>query len=100
TGRWFRRGSTIVIEEAENSSADLSFEFETSQPTVRRGSSGAAVSTLQGRLQSLRFDPGPVDGIFGSGTDSAVRAFQRSRGLQADGIVGPQTWAALYASPP
>ena len=99
-GRWVRRGSTIVIELPEKSPAEhLSFELETSQPTLRRGSSGSAVKTLQARLQTLGFDPGPIDGIFGSGTDSAVRAFQRARGLGVDGIVGPQTWAALYASP-
>ena len=98
-GRWVRRGSTIVIElPGKSPEAHLSFELETSQPTVRRGSSGSAVKTLQARLQTLGFDPGPIDGIFGSGTDSAVRAFQRARGLDADGIVGPQTWAALYAS--
>jgi peptidoglycan hydrolase-like protein with peptidoglycan-binding domain len=95
-GRWVRRGSTIVIElPGKSPEADLSLELETSQPTVRRGSSGSAVKTLQARLQTLGFDPGPIDGIFGSGTDSAVRAFQRARGLDADGIVGPQTWAAL-----
>ena len=99
-GRWTRRGSTIVIDlPGKSPEAHLSFELETSQPTLRRGSSGSAVTTLQTRLQALGFDPGPIDGIFGSGTDSAVRAFQRARGLDADGIVGSQTWAALYASP-
>jgi peptidoglycan hydrolase-like protein with peptidoglycan-binding domain len=74
----------------------MSFEFETSQPTVRWGSQGPAVKTLQAQLKKLGFEPGPIDGIFGSDTDSAVRAFQRARGIQVDGIVGPQTWATLY----
>jgi peptidoglycan hydrolase-like protein with peptidoglycan-binding domain len=99
SGRWVRRGSTIVIELAEKSRPErLSYEFETGQPTLSRGSQGSAVKTLQARLQTLGFDPGPVDGIFGSGTDAAVRAFQRARGIQVDGIVGPQTWDTLYAS--
>jgi len=68
------------------------------QPTLRKGSSGAAVRTLQARLNTLGFNVGAVDGIFGAKTDAAVRAFQRSRGLVADGIVGPKTWAALGAS--
>lgn len=38
-----------------------------------------------------------VDGIFGTGTRNAVIAFQRSKGLSADGIAGPNTWAALCA---
>ena len=80
-GRWVRRGSTIVIELPEKSpEKHLSFELETSQPTLRRGSSGSAVKTLQAQLQTLGFNPGPIDGIFGSGTDGAVRAFQRRAG--------------------
>lgn len=40
-----------------------------------------------------------VDGDFGDQTDSAVRAFQRSRGLTADGIIGNRTWTALVNAP-
>jgi len=68
-------------------------------PTLRRGSRGDAVTALQQRLSAvLRAQTGArltADGIFGSGTDAAVRTFQSSRGLRADGIVGPLTWAAL-----
>jgi peptidoglycan hydrolase-like protein with peptidoglycan-binding domain len=37
-----------------------------------------------------------VDGVFGEETSTAVRKFQRSRNLDADGIVGPDIWAALF----
>jgi peptidoglycan hydrolase-like protein with peptidoglycan-binding domain len=69
------------------------------RPTLRRGSRGTAVRTLQNRLKALGYSVGTVDGIFGAKTDTAVRAFQRKKRLTADGIVGAKTWAALYATP-
>jgi N-acetylmuramoyl-L-alanine amidase len=66
-----------------------------SQPTLRTGSHGAAVVSLQRRLGGLHYDVGPVDGQFGSQTFHAVVAFQKVNGLGRDGIVGPRTWAAL-----
>jgi peptidoglycan hydrolase-like protein with peptidoglycan-binding domain len=66
-------------------------------PTVRRGSRGDAVRRLQQALTNLGFNPGPVDGIFGQQTETAVRGYQSTRGLKADGIVGPQTWGAIHA---
>lgn len=50
---------------------------------------------LQRALQSKGFDPGPVDGIAGPKTRSAVRAFQAKHGLEPDGIAGPKTVAKL-----
>jgi hypothetical protein len=66
-------------------------------PMLRRGARGAQVVRLQQALGNLGFNPGPVDGIFGPLTESAVRAYQTARGLGADGIVGPNTWGALHA---
>ena len=64
-------------------------------PTLRQGSSGPEVTSLQRKLKDLGFDPNGVDGHFGAGTRDAVIAFQQSKGLQADGIAGPATIAAL-----
>lgn len=64
-------------------------------PVLKQGSSGPDVTNLQQRLKDLGFDPNGVDGHFGPGTRDAVIAFQQSKGLQADGIVGPETLAAL-----
>src|SRR5882762_320667 len=66
-------------------------------PTLRQGSSGSDVKDLQQKLQDLGFDPNGVDGNFGPGTRDAVIAFQQSKGLQADGIAGPNTLAALQS---
>jgi peptidoglycan hydrolase-like protein with peptidoglycan-binding domain len=82
------------------------YEFETlelespqSMPTLRRGSRGPAIADLQRRLAAAGFSPGAADGDFGSLTDAAVKSFQRSRGITADGIVGSQTWGQLYVQP-
>lgn len=57
--------------------------------TIKLGSRGADVVTLQKRLN---LQP---DGIFGLLTDEAVREFQKANGLTVDGIVGAKTWAKL-----
>lgn len=64
-------------------------------PTLSMGSRGPDVTRLQQLLRNAGFDPGPIDGIFGNRTQAAVIAFQRSRNLVPDGIVGIKTWTAL-----
>ncbi|MBV8985782.1 MAG: peptidoglycan-binding protein, partial [Acidimicrobiia bacterium] len=66
------------------------------EPLLRQGSSGEAVRDLQVRLGAAGHDIGADRaGLYGAGTDEAVRAFQERRGLRVDGICGPQTWASL-----
>lgn len=62
---------------------------------LKLSSSGADVTALQQALQAAGFGPGAIDGSFGPGTEAAVLAFQRSKGLAADGLVGPNTATAL-----
>jgi peptidoglycan hydrolase-like protein with peptidoglycan-binding domain len=64
--------------------------------TLRKGSKGSDVAELQRRLNELGFNAGKIDGSFGSQTLNAVYAFQKSRGLVVDGVVGKITRAALY----
>ena len=64
---------------------------------LKQGSSGPEVTALQTKLKQLGFDPGAVDGNFGPGTKAALVAFQKSKGLQAEGISGPQTMGALQS---
>lgn len=59
------------------------------------GSSGAAVTTIQKKLIRWGYLDGEADGIYGSRTAAAIRRFQTSNGLDADGIAGPATLAAL-----
>ena len=66
-------------------------------PTLRRGSRGSAVSSLQRRLTALKYWCGTADGSFGHLTQQAVFALQKAAGLGRDGVVGPKTYRALDA---
>ncbi len=66
--------------------------------TVRIGSHGAGVRQVQQKLLSRGWNI-TVDSSFGSNTDRVVRAFQREKHLIPDGIVGRQTWDALWTRP-
>ncbi|MGH2729514.1 MAG: peptidoglycan-binding protein, partial [Actinomycetota bacterium] len=56
---------------------------------------GDDIAKLQARLNALGFDSGREDGIFGTRTDHAVRAFQKEYGVTEDGIFGPASQRAL-----
>ncbi len=77
-------------------------EISTQYPSVlREGSEGTGVLVLQYYLTYIsRFVPTvsatAIDGVFGADTARAVRAFQGSYGLQADGVVGEETWQRIY----
>jgi N-acetylmuramoyl-L-alanine amidase len=103
--RWMRRAmGAIVLAVAGGlalapgtavAAAPATAMTSISQPVLRLGSQGPAVVQLQRRLATLHYDTGPIDGSFGSQTYHGVVAFQKVNGLTRDGIVGPQTWAAL-----
>jgi predicted chitinase/peptidoglycan hydrolase-like protein with peptidoglycan-binding domain len=60
------------------------------RPTLRRGSRGAFVVSLQQAVGAA-----PADGVFGPATEARLRQFQRLNGLVADGIAGPATWESI-----
>jgi len=75
-------------------------DYDGSYATVRYGSTGVYVETLQAILNLLGYKGAngknlATDGIFGNNTSYATKKFQRAKGLVVDGIVGPKTWAAL-----
>jgi len=54
------------------------------------------VRAIQTELKRQGFDPSDIDGAWGRKTEKAVRAFQTSRGIEVDGIVGPLTLRSLF----
>ena len=66
--------------------------------SYKKGSSGAVVTQIQTKLKSWGYYTGSVDGVYGSGTERAVRAFQQKNGLAVDGKAGTQTLAAMGLS--
>jgi peptidoglycan hydrolase-like protein with peptidoglycan-binding domain len=78
-------GSTTPVSQPPP--ASTAPVIASTMPTIREGSTGAAVKTWQTFLGIS------VDGVFGPQTKAATIAFQTKNGLVADGIVGPQTWS-------
>jgi N-acetylmuramoyl-L-alanine amidase len=79
-----------ALNEARWSLGDRLLRFDPERPMR-----GDDVTGLQERLLELGYDAGPADGIFGPGTETGLRAFQRDYGLTADGTCGPATLRAL-----
>jgi peptidoglycan hydrolase-like protein with peptidoglycan-binding domain len=63
---------------------------------IKNGTRGATVKSAQARLTVKGYPLNP-DGIFGSKTLAATKAYQAANGLSADGIIGSKTWTKLYA---
>ena len=89
-------------KKPNDSSSSSSPAFETlwddygvEAAVLKQGSSGNEVKEVQRRLKLWGYYNGAPDGVFGSGTKSAVIAFQKKNGLQADGVVGKSTYKAL-----
>lgn len=74
---------------------NIYFDRALAQETLYWGSRGNEVNLLQRTLKKWRYYDGPIDGVYGGGTFTAVKEFQRKNGLAVDGVVGPQTAKAL-----
>jgi peptidoglycan hydrolase-like protein with peptidoglycan-binding domain len=87
--------ATTTAVATTTSATTTTGAFSTNRAQISLGSKGSDVTALQQRLIALGFPLGASDGVFGTGTRDAVVAFQRQRGLPADGVVGAGTWQAL-----
>lgn len=103
TRRTLKQAMKTVNENAKEAGSSSGSSSGTTSPTVEitsdlsNGSTGAQVKQLQQDLIALGYDCGPCkdDGSFGPATETAVKNFQRDKGLEQDGSVGPATRQAL-----
>lgn len=87
--------AVILTLSSEARSASVETYGAASSSTLKVGSTGTAVKTLQSNLITLGYLSDKADGIFGTNTKNAVIAFQKAYGLSADGIVGAKTQNAI-----
>ncbi len=76
----------------------IPWEEQAEALTLKRGSTGSTVKTLQTKLKNWGYYTGAVDGIYGTQTVNAVKYFQRKNGLTVDGIAGNKTLSAMGIS--
>jgi len=90
--------SSSSKSSSSKSSSSKSSSSSSSGGTCRPGDKGDAVKKVQKRLKALGYLSGKVDGDYGNGTKSAVKAFQKKNGLAVNGIVNSKTLKKLNSS--
>lgn len=86
----------VKVNPEVNISGDIQIEkIISKEEVVKKFRSGSEVKKVQQALINAGYNPGVVDGRLGKKTKQAIVAFQRSKGLYPDGIVGPKTWSEL-----
>ena len=85
-----------VKEETTSGSSQATVDTGDAPATSRPGDRGSKVKILQQALKNKGFYTGSIDGVYGSGTTAAVKAFQKKHGLSQDGIAGKVTIRTLF----
>lgn len=93
--RDFQRNNSLSVDGLVGNNTWKTLLTLPPYPLLRQNYRGAYVTFLQQLLESNLYPVGGIDGIFGTRTLNAVRAFQQANGLTVDGIVGNNTWNAL-----
>ena len=89
-------GGSIVTPPSNNDQEDND-GYTIPGRTLRKGSQGDDVKSVQKRLKELGYYTGSVDGSYGTGSVNAVKAFQSKHGLTADGLAGTKTYKILFS---
>lgn len=92
------KGSATPKKEVANSDKNAKNPYQSpdAKAIIKLGSKGESVKWLQWELNQWKSSL-KIDGIFGTGTSTEVKKFQKAKGLTADGVVGPKTIAKLKA---
>lgn len=88
----FQQSNGLMVDGIAGPQTWQALPGDPDTPELSNGSTGSEVSAMQQPLKNAGFYTGTVDGIFGQNTEAAVRAYQSSRGIVSDGIVGDETW--------
>jgi peptidoglycan hydrolase-like protein with peptidoglycan-binding domain len=94
----FQSSNALTVDGVVGPQTWQALPADPDTPTLARGATDPSVTALQQGLKKYTTtpggptDPGAIDGYFGPKVESAVRAYQGSRGVAVDGIVGDQTW--------
>lgn len=91
---WFKLPGLEYVGEADTTTP-VAAECALGERTLRKGSKGEDVKTLQLALASINYSCGKADGEYGTKTLNAVKAFQTDHSLEVDGVYGPLTHAAM-----
>ena len=81
----------LVFSLVGNNNISILSNYSSVEALSKLGSRGDEVRRIQKKLKSLGYYKGAVDGVYGTGTQKAVREFQQNCGIKADGIAGPKT---------
>jgi peptidoglycan hydrolase-like protein with peptidoglycan-binding domain len=98
--RIYTKAEKQAYENSQNPTTPPGGQQEATYETLRKGSTGNAVKALQTKLKEKGFYTGSISGTYGTDTVNAVKAFQRSVDLAADGIAGSNTQHALFGTVP
>jgi len=97
-GKVGAKTAQVLFSDGALGSEEALPDVPTDDRTLREGMQGEDVLAVQMRLAELGYYTGKLDGVYGSGTVTAMKAFQGRNKLTVDGVCGPDTIAVLFSS--